>query len=243
MEGFIMNRKIAACIAALVILVACSNDKPTNEVVSEDKGTGPAVSSSASPTVPATPTPSATTSAAPSASPAPTSYANEADAKAAVETIEALKNKDIKRLSELVHADKGVQFSPYAFIEQSKDVRVKANELEPLWKSATKKTWGHYDGSGEPIELTFEEYYKKFIFNHDFTSAKQIGYNRTLGSGTTHNNLFELYPKDKFITAEYHFPGFDPKFEGNDWASLRLVYENVKGTWMLVAVIHDQWTT
>ena len=41
---------------------------------------------------------------------------------------------------------------------------------------------------------------------------------------------------------EYHFPGIDPKFEGMDWRSLRLVFEQKNCTWYLVGIIHAQWT-
>ena len=28
-----------------------------------------------------------------------------------------------------------------------------------------------------------------------------------------------------------------------DWSALRLVFEQVDGRWLLVGVVHDQWTT
>jgi (p)ppGpp synthase/HD superfamily hydrolase len=42
--------------------------------------------------------------------------------------------------------------------------------------------------------------------------------------------------------VEYHFSGFDPKYEGMDWRSLRLVFEEKDNIWHLVGIIHDQWT-
>jgi hypothetical protein len=42
--------------------------------------------------------------------------------------------------------------------------------------------------------------------------------------------------------VEYHFSGFDKKFEGMDWASLKLVFENSNNEWYLVGIVHDQWT-
>ncbi|MBP1992378.1 hypothetical protein [Paenibacillus eucommiae] len=160
------------------------------------------------------------------------------------ETIEAFQLKDMKKITAIVHPEKGVQFSPYAHIDPDKDVRVQAGELEELWNNtAAKKVWGQYDGSGEPIELSFADYYQKFIYDHDYVKAPKIGYNKTLGVSTTVNNIFTLYPKDSFITVEYHFEGFDKQYAGMDWASLRLVYEYNEGELYLVAVVHDQWTT
>lgn len=42
--------------------------------------------------------------------------------------------------------------------------------------------------------------------------------------------------------VEYHFPGFEKKYEGKDWKSLRLVFEKKNDRWYLVGIVHDQWT-
>lgn len=243
-----MNNKWVSGITALLLSAALTGCMGGTS--KEGAGGGQASASPAPTTVqPSTAAPTPIASAAvPSKAPqAKPDYAKEEDAKAAIadkakETIEAIKNKDMKKLSELVHPELGVQFTPYAYIDPKKDVRVKPGELAALWQNSGKKIWGSFDGSGEPIELSFQGYYSKFIYNHDFASAKKIGYNRTLGKGNTVNNLFELYPTNKFITVEYHFEGFDPKYEGQDWASLRLVFAPYKDDWKLAAVVHDQWT-
>jgi len=101
-------------------------------------------------------------------------------------------------------------------------------------------TWGIYDGSGLFINLTPAEYYNKFIYDVDFINAPEISYNRIIGKGSTINNAFEVYPNT--IIVEYHFSGFDPKYEGMDWRSLRLVFEEKDIVWYLIGIIHDQWT-
>lgn len=170
---------------------------------------------------------------------------SESEAKAvinsrAAEVITALKNNDLVKLSTYVHPKKGVRFSPYSHIDTKEDLVFTANEINRIANNKTKYTWGVYDGVGNPIELTFGEYFKKFIYNQDFSNAKEIGYNHILGTGNTINNVFEAYPKD--IVVEYHFSGFDPQYGGMDWASLRLVFESFKGDWYLVGVINDRWT-
>lgn len=186
-------------------------------------------------------------SAAPDSNGNPSGAGNEvsdqaAAAKRANETVQAMKLKDMQKLAELVHPDKGVQFSPYSHIDTDKDIRLKRGELSQQWTNKAKKTWGAYDGSGEPIDLTFPAYYDKFVYDHDYAAAPQIGYNKIIGKGNTVNNVFDIYPQDQYMTVEYHYPGFDPKYEGIDWASLRLVFEKEKQQWYLTAVIHDQHT-
>jgi len=100
--------------------------------------------------------------------------------------------------------------------------------------------WGAYDGTGDPINLTFEGYYNKFIYDVDFANAKIIGNNTVVGHGNSLINISEVYPGAVFI--EYHFPGFDPQYNGMDWRSLRLIFEEKDGAWYIVGIVHDQWT-
>lgn len=156
------------------------------------------------------------------------------------EVIRAIKNKDMSKLSSYTHPDKGVRFSPYGYVDTEKDRVYTAAQLAGLVSDGTKYIWGAYDGSGEPIELTFEEYYDKFVYDKDFAAAEEVGYNRIIGRGNTLNNIFEVYPKA--IVVEYHFSGFDPQYSGMDWRSLRLVFEEKGGAWYLIGIVHDQWT-
>jgi hypothetical protein len=100
--------------------------------------------------------------------------------------------------------------------------------------------WGVFDGSGEPIEMTFLDYYARFIYDADFAWPAAVGFNEIVGAGNTINNLAEVYPQAQVV--EFHLPGSDPRFGGLDWRSLRLALEQVGDTWYLVAVVHDEWT-
>ena len=157
-------------------------------------------------------------------------------------TIEVLKNKDMKALSEIVHPEKGVQISPYANISLTHDITIQSNELLNLLDDNTMYNWGSYDGSGFDIELTFSQYYDKFIYTHDFMNAPKKAINEVIGKGNSLNHLFDIYPTDRYKTIEYHFDQVDPANQGIDWASLRLVFELVEDSWKLVAIVHDQWT-
>jgi hypothetical protein len=222
---------------------------------------------SASPSTPtATPQPSSTTSAVPTAtsqgpttkpepstsvkpSPAATapSFTTAADAKKVIEAraqevLSALKEKNIAKLASVVHPQKGVQFSPYSYIHPSTDIQVQASNLAALWVSPSLTHWGTFDGSGDPIDLTFPNYWAKFVYNANFAAAPQISYNTILGKGNMINNVFSIYPTTTYITVEYHFPGFDPQYQGMDWTSLRLVFAYSGAQWYLVAIVHDQHT-
>ncbi|MCL1941523.1 MAG: hypothetical protein FWG09_06225 [Synergistaceae bacterium] len=152
--------------------------------------------------------------------------------------LRCLKDRDYEQLASLVHKDKGVVFSPYAFVEEGA-VKLTAARLKAL-KPSDEFTWGAFDGSGEPMDMSVEDYFSRFVYNHDFIQAPQRGVDELIKTGNTDSNIQEVFPRARFV--EYHFPGFNPEFEGIDWASLRLVFEVIDGQWALVGVVHDCWT-
>jgi hypothetical protein len=170
----------------------------------------------------------------PGATPAITAQASAA--------LQAIKQKDWNGLAMLAHPTQGVRFSPYGHVKTgaSGDRIRTTQQLQAGFTDQAVYNWGSYDGSGNPIDLTFADYYAQFVYNHDFTQAPVIVYNQIAGQGNTMINLHEVYPQGQFV--EYHFPGFDPQYEGMDWQSLRLVFEESAGNWYLVGIIHDQWT-
>jgi spore germination protein GerM len=155
-------------------------------------------------------------------------------------TLEALRDRDMEWLSSVIHPDKNLRFSPYTYVNIDTDLVFTAEEVKTLLKSDKVYNWGKYDGSGEDIELTFEEYFSKFVYDKDFLNAEEEAYNRYIARGNTLNNIFEVYPEAKMM--EYYFSGFDPKYEGFDWESLKLVFEEKDGIWYLVGIVHDGWT-
>ncbi|HEY0827812.1 MAG TPA: hypothetical protein VGE40_06940 [Bacilli bacterium] len=158
----------------------------------------------------------------------------------AQEVILLIKDKNVEDLSIFVHPDKGVRFSPYGHVDVKTDRVYTAKELSKALSDAATYNWGSFDGSGEPIDLTFEQYYDKFIYDKDFAKPTEIAYDTVIGKGNTLINYDEVYPNTKMV--EYHFPQFDKQYDGMDWESLRLIFEEKDGAWYLVAVIHDQWT-
>ncbi|HHW22060.1 MAG TPA: hypothetical protein GXX26_04145 [Clostridiaceae bacterium] len=160
--------------------------------------------------------------------------------KRANDVLTAIKDFDMEKLAEFIHPDKGVRFSPYGFVDVDNDLVFTADEVKNLASDSKIYLWGHYDGSGDPIGLSFQDYYRKFIYDVDFINAEKTGYNQVLGHGNALNNSFEVYKNS--IIVEYHFSGIDPKYEGMDWRSLRLAFEKKNDVWYLVGIIHDQWT-
>jgi len=154
--------------------------------------------------------------------------------------INALSTKDFDTISEIVHPAKGVRFTPYTYVSVDNDVVFNREKIESFLSNQDVYLWGQYDGTGFEISLTPIQYYDKFIYTEDFVNPEEIGYNEVLSRGNMLENQFEVY--ENAIVVEYYFSGFNPEYEGIDWRSLRLVFEEYEGDWKLVGVIHNQWT-
>jgi hypothetical protein len=210
--------------------------------------TPPPAATSTTPPEPSATSPAATEPAEATATPAATAVAgatlppDEAEAliaERADAVLAALKAKDMAALAEYVDPEKGVRFSPYTFVNDT-DLVFGADELAALPGSTDLHEWGTFDGSGEPIQLTYDDYDARFIYSLDFQTFEDVGYNRVLKTGNTINNTAEFYPGS--IIVEYHFPGSPTDYSGMDWQSLRLVFQDTGGVWYLVGVVHDGWT-
>ncbi|WP_373233223.1 hypothetical protein [Cohnella sp.] len=155
------------------------------------------------------------------------------------EVVELLRERDLKSLAQWIDPELGLRFSPYSYINKDSDLIFKPEEL-PAFKDTTQLMWGSFDGSGDPIKLTFRDYYDKFVYNRDFADAPNVSANKILGLGNAEYNGTEVYPNSSYV--EFHFPGTDKKYEGMDWQSLVLVFVPHGDDWKLVAVVHGQWT-
>lgn len=148
-----------------------------------------------------------------------------------------LKNKQYDSLT--AYFSDSVHFSPYGFIGSGEQT-LRAADFTKLLSGNKKINWGSYDGSGEPIDLTVKQYIEKFVYNADFLHAEKTAIDSFIGTGNSLNNLKQAYPNTRFI--EYHFSGFNKKYGGMDWTSLRLVFKESDGKYYLAAIVHDQWT-
>lgn len=158
----------------------------------------------------------------------------------AIDLLADIQAGDMQAVSEAVHPEKGLRFTPYFYIDTTEDLVFTAAQVSELIEDEEVYHWGSYDGSGDAIDLTFADYYSNFVYNQDFINADIIGNNQAIGSGNSLDNIAEAYPEAAFV--EFHFTGFDEAFEGMDWESLRLVFEENQAQWYLVGIVHGQWT-
>lgn len=159
----------------------------------------------------------------------------------ALDVMDLIEAQDFVSLSSYVDPSEGLRFSPYSYIDFSSDLLFTPTEVSNFATDTTLYNWGTYDGSGDPISLQFNDYYNEFIYDHTYTSPHLIGNNIIVGTGNMINNLTTVYPTESFV--EFHFTGFNPAYTGMDWSSLRLIFKYIGGSWKLININHDQWTT
>jgi len=153
--------------------------------------------------------------------------------------LESLKIRQYNQLLPIIHPEKCLRFSPYQYLNNDNRL-VCPPELDSFTSSTETFSWGHYDGTGKPINLNFNEYNQEFIYDHEYLKPTVIGFNIEVSSGNSINNIQEIYPDG--IMIEYYFPGIDPRYGGMDWRSLRLVFIPENDQWYLTAIIHGEWT-
>lgn len=153
----------------------------------------------------------------------------------------ALRDRDFVALASWVGAE-GVRFSPYSYVEPEAHVTLSAEELRGVGEGeAEVRTWGHQDGSGDPIDMTVPEYFDRFVYDVAYLEEGEVAVDERQGHGSSLDNASEVYPDGRIV--EYHIPGRNPDYGGMDWRSLRLVFEpGQTGEWRLVGIIHDEWT-
>ncbi len=157
-----------------------------------------------------------------------------------LDVLDALATENMTALSTIIHPILGVRFTPYGYIDVTTDLVFASSAVPTLLADTTLYTWGAYDGSGDPINLTTSDYFDDFVYDEDYLNPHIIGVNNIIGTGNSLINISTVYPSASFV--EYHFTGFDPQYGGIDWSSLILAFENVAGDWKLIGIIHNQWT-
>lgn len=152
----------------------------------------------------------------------------------------ALKDKDYEQLSFAVHPSKGVTFTPYSTVEPGVNVNLSSIQVSKLASDDTVYTWGYVDGRGSLIEMTISQYLDSYVYDADYSQAPEIGVDRVLINGNALENVAVAYPGCRYV--DFCFPSVDPVYQGLDWHSLKLVFEPGETRWLLVGIIHSQWT-
>ncbi|KAF0194059.1 MAG: hypothetical protein FD169_2051 [Bacillota bacterium] len=90
--------------------------------------------------------------------------------------------------------------------------------------------------AAEKLKQKREEH--KQLLEEQFINPHLVGINQVIGLGNTLVNIADVHPNGSFV--EFHFTGVDTQYEGMDWRSLFLVFEQLNGKWFLVGIVHNE---
>ena len=159
-----------------------------------------------------------------------------------------LHNDQWEALSEMVHPERGVTFSPYAYVDPLEVVTLSRENVAGIDADSTVYLWGVEDGSGNEIRATPLVFIDQWITDRDFTAAQRGARDQVSVSGNILNNLpHAFYDEPPDVSAreitfiEYYLEGSE-QYSGMDWAALRLVFERVEERWYLLGIVRDRWT-
>jgi hypothetical protein len=147
----------------------------------------------------------------------------------------ALSSMELNTLSEYVLEDSGLTISSYC--------GGKYNFKKQFLKNFTKtdKTifhFGAYDGSGEDIDLTLNDYIQKCVYTADFLNTKPIDLIKAIQSGKTfisndYDNILIEHP-NCFIKS-FHCAT-------DEWKILDIVFIQYKEKWYIAEIRQRCWT-
>jgi len=153
-----------------------------------------------------------------------------------------LKAKNYIAFSNYIHPVEGIRFSPYGFVDTVHDIKLSKQKFinEAGKPGQNMIVWGKFDGTGDPIKMTLNNYMQRFVYDVDFVKPEKRIVNDFIGAGNSLNNLLSVYKNCDF--TESYFSGFKKEYAGMDWKSLRLVFKERNGRFLLVGIVHDEWT-
>lgn len=159
--------------------------------------------------------------------------------KISTDILNAIKKKDLKKLSAFMNPKKTLLIAPCASAVKGEHVTFTKSKLASLNKKLKIK-WGVAGASGLPIKLNFEQYYKQYLWTADFLGQDVIiNFDENIMNKYTYSSFEKLYPTGHFV--EYFFKGTEAN-ANIDWQSMVLVYEESNGKLYLSAIINEYWT-
>lgn len=151
-----------------------------------------------------------------------------------------IKNGDYQGLAQYVHPEYGVIFSPSATIDLKTNKCFTASEVAAFGGDKESYVWGVASGTGDPIEMTVQDYFKEYVYDFDYVSAPLIGVNQAVKTGNSLENVSAVFPDAQFVDLTN--PGSVKTGESPNWSTLRLVFEEYNGKMLLTAIVHSEYT-
>src|SRR6185295_16980940 len=106
-----------------------------------------------------------------------------------------LKNKNYSAFANYIHPVSGIRFSPYGYVDTLSHLRFSRDKFIAMARNDNPDmiVWGKFDGTGDPIKMTLNNYMQRFVYDVDFAKPETRSVNEFIGSGNSLNNLDSVY--------------------------------------------------
>ena len=153
--------------------------------------------------------------------------------------ITILQDNQLWNLVEWIHPEKWIRFSPYTYIDVEEHNILFSGDI--INNTDQNYVWGYTDWKWDAIELSISDYISMYAGNADYIwSATEVLIDYETMRWNNLNNINEIYPDSKYI--EYYISGFDPQYDGMDWKSITIVFEEFEWEYYVVWIINWSWT-
>ncbi|WP_188207861.1 DUF3221 domain-containing protein [Alkalibacillus aidingensis] len=151
-----------------------------------------------------------------------------------------LLDHDWEGLSQYIHEERGLVYSPFSNVGADDDLHFEQEEVENFANDDTLYSWS-WDQSGATYDLTASDFVEELIKRRgDLNSNRELEYDQIAFDfslythDTQPNTIYEEYPNAYFV--EYFYEPDDEDLNHHQQA-LRLVFEQIRGEWYLVALV------
>ena len=102
-----------------------------------------------------------------------------------------LKNKNYSAFANYIHPVEGIRFSPYGFVDTVHNIKLSKQKFINEAGNPVQDMiiWGEFDGTGDLIKMTLNNYMRRFVYDVDFVKPEKRSVNKFIGGGNSLNNL------------------------------------------------------
>lgn len=155
--------------------------------------------------------------------------------------IDYIRDGDYNALSKVAHPEFGVVFSPCATVNLMTNRQFMPEQIAGFGDDSNIYIWGVRNGSGEPIEMTPNEYFSMYVNDKDYSAASIVGVDHIVRSGNALDNIKDVFVYARFV--DFFVAGDDGDSPDDlSWSILRLGFEEYEGELRLTVIIRSKWT-
>jgi hypothetical protein len=164
-------------------------------------------------------------------------------------TLEEVSLSVIKSLANLAFDDltafesdkKDIIFSPYLTFNREEAACLSISSLLESYEKNATLYWGLQDGTGDPLNMTVTDYFKRYVNRGDYLSNEtEMFVNEIKVMGNSINSIPVVFPDAEFVS--FYLPPNEGDAAEISWKTLVLVFERIDNVLKLKAVVNHEWT-